>query len=379
MNTYLDYVIVSTDAFAIMMLTIINVTVLLEKNKVKRNTAFVGCVTMTIFSLIFEFLNYTLEGNVAHEGFLYISNYGTIVAGEGILYYFAKYAHECVNEKNKTANKMLKIVKILCFVDFVTQTIGLITGKTFVIKNAKFVAYPLYDTTFFTTAVCLTIIKIYLFKNQKYIGKYLYKVFTLYYILPVITTIILIINVNWSFLLQGVSLSLLIVYIGIEKQEKENLLIYLIDKDALTGLHNRNAWNKKTKEMRDKTDEIGIVFADLNNLKYANDQFGHLAGDVLINTFADILKTSFDERDIFRIGGDEFVIIVDKDINRIDELIKEFKSKIEDNNHIASFGMSVGKGNEINEIIRRAEANMYKDKKEYYKREEIDRRKKQKE
>lgn len=323
----LNSTIVATDILAILMLSIVDIAVVLEKNKVKRNSAFVGCVTMTIFSLLFEVFNYTLEGNPLHEGFLYITNYGTVIVGEGILYFFAKYAYECVNEKKNTKDIILNIIKGICAIDFVVQTFGVITGKSFVIKDAQFVATELYDISFICAGVGLAIIKIYLFRNSKYIGKYLYKVFTLYYVLPVIAVGVILINVEWSFLLQSIALSLLIIYIGIEKQEKENLLTDLIDKDTLTGLQNRNAWNDKIEEIINKTTEVGIVFADLNNLKYANDHFGHLAGDALINTFADILKSTFDERNIYRIGGDEFVVVVEKNVDNLKMKLKSLRKR----------------------------------------------------
>lgn len=374
MHVDLNSLIVATDVFAILMLTIIVISVKLEKNKAKRNSAFVCCTVLTICSLFFEVCNYTLEGNIANTSLLYVTNYGTVAVGEGILYFFAKYAYECVNEKWNTKNTLLKIVFVMCGIDVLIQTIGVFSGASFVIKDAYFVANDLYDITFITTAAGLIFIKIFLFKNKKYIGKYLYAVFTLYYVLPVITTIILIINVEWSFLLQGISLSLLIVYIGIEKQEKENLLTDLINKDSLTGLLNRTAWNKKINELNSNTNEIGVVFADLNNLKYANDHFGHLAGDALINTFTDILKICFKKDSIYRIGGDEFVVVIEKDLSEIENSINNFKEKIIENNHIACFGSETGKGTIINELIRKAEAKMYQNKNEYYKTESRNRR-----
>ena len=344
-----------------------------EKERGKRNRAFIFCALFTIVSLIFEILNYTLEGNPANVQILYITNYGTITVGDAILFFFAKYAFECVNDKKKSNDKVMLIIGIMCAVDFLIQTVGAFTGLSFTIENAQFVAKPLYDSTFITTVVGLAIIKIYLVMNKNYIGKYLYMVFSLYYVFPVITTIILLINPYLSFLLQGVSLALLIVYIGIEKQEKENLLIKLVDRDGLTGLLNRNAWNKKLVDIKNIQNNVGVVFADLNNLKYTNDNLGHIEGDNLINRFTNILKKSFKNDDIFRIGGDEFVIIVENS-DVFQTKIDNFKKTVIDNDYIASFGIDIGSPLNIEEVVKKAEEEMYRDKKEYYIRKGIERR-----
>lgn len=81
--------------------------------------------------------------------------------------------------------------------------------------------------------------------------------------------------------------------------------------DGLTGLKNRTAFNERISN----TDEnYGIVMFDVNNLKYVNDNFGHGAGDSLLLAAADTLKELFEplmvSSEIYRIGGDEFVVVL---------------------------------------------------------------------
>ena len=169
-----------------------------------------------------------------------------------------------------------------------------------------------------------------------------------------------------SFLLQGVALSLLIVYIGIEKQEKENLLIDLSNKDALTGLLNRTAWNKKLEEINSKAEKIRVVFSDLNNLKRTNDVLGHAAGDELINKFTNVLKSVFLDDEVYRIGGDEFVVVIEKNIDDSSNKIDCLRTIIKENDDIASFGECVGDSLNIISMIKDAETAMYQNKSEYY-------------
>ena len=374
MKIELSSAIVASDIFSIIILIIICLSVLLERKRGKRNNAFVFCSFFTIVSLVFEIFNYVLEGDIANTDLLYFTNYGTIVVGDAIIFFFAKYVYECVQDKKKSKDRIMIIFIALCSIDFVIQTVGVLTGTSFVIENAEFIAKPLYDSTFETTVLTLVLLKIYIAKNRNYIGRYLYSVFSLYYVFPILTTILLLISPYLSFLLQGVALSLLIVYIGIEKQEKENLLIDLSNKDTLTGLLNRTAWNKKLEEINSKAEKIRVVFSDLNNLKRTNDVLGHAAGDELINKFTNILKSVFLDDEVYRIGGDEFVVVIEKNIDDSSNKIDCLRTIIKENDDIASFGECIGDSLNIISMIKDAETAMYQNKSEYYKKNGVDRR-----
>ena len=83
--------------------------------------------------------------------------------------------------------------------------------------------------------------------------------------------------------------------------------------DLLTGVKNRNAMNNRVLRIvtgRERMpNSYGVIFADLNGLKTVNDDKGHRAGDKLLKKAADTLKTTFSGSEIYRAGGDEFVII----------------------------------------------------------------------
>ncbi|MBR0485951.1 MAG: GGDEF domain-containing protein, partial [Oscillospiraceae bacterium] len=84
--------------------------------------------------------------------------------------------------------------------------------------------------------------------------------------------------------------------------------------DLLTGVFNRNAMNNRVDALcshpcRNNPDAVGIVFADLNGLKQINDNEGHAAGDELLKHASDVLRHFFPEYEIYRAGGDEFMIV----------------------------------------------------------------------
>jgi diguanylate cyclase (GGDEF)-like protein len=80
--------------------------------------------------------------------------------------------------------------------------------------------------------------------------------------------------------------------------------------DLLTGCYNRNAYRNDTSEWTDLQGVL-LVTCDLNNLKQCNDTLGHTYGDKYITDSAAMLKKIFSEYGkVYRIGGDEFCIII---------------------------------------------------------------------
>ena len=84
-------------------------------------------------------------------------------------------------------------------------------------------------------------------------------------------------------------------------------------KDALTGVHNRNAYNRRVSEIEKilSTDKFAIMLFDIDDFKKINDTKGHLAGDETLKYLAEILKKNFSSSEdrIYRIGGDEFAVL----------------------------------------------------------------------
>ena len=91
-------------------------------------------------------------------------------------------------------------------------------------------------------------------------------------------------------------------------KEREQLLYT----DVLTGFHNRNYFGHNAEALQKGEYPQAILVADLNNLKRVNDAYGHAAGDALLRLFAAYIRELFPEGNVFRIGGDEFIILLDR-------------------------------------------------------------------
>lgn len=81
--------------------------------------------------------------------------------------------------------------------------------------------------------------------------------------------------------------------------------------DALTGLHNRTAFEQQMKRAEHSGDQVGIIVCDLDFLKVVNDFLGHDAGDQALRLAAEIVKNCCpEEAFVARIGGDEFAVLL---------------------------------------------------------------------
>ena len=147
--------------------------------------------------------------------------------------------------------------------------------------------------------------------------------------------------------------------------------------DAMTGLYNRNRFDQVVESRLEKYDMgLGIACLDLNGLKQVNDQRGHMAGDELIRGVAEQLRQVF-STGVYRIGGDEFVVIQDRwNEQRFRDSVETVRKGLEERNISCSVGISWRAENcDIKAQVDEADRLMYEDKRRFYSRRENDRRK----
>ncbi|GAV25381.1 GGDEF domain-containing protein [Carboxydothermus islandicus] len=109
--------------------------------------------------------------------------------------------------------------------------------------------------------------------------------------------------------------------------------------DALTGLFNRNYFNKMLNKIKTKG-PISLLLIDLDNFKNINDLYGHLAGDAVLQKVAEILKNVTRKVDIIvRWGGDEFAVVLwETEEQEALNIAQRIKTRIED--YDFAFGQS---------------------------------------
>ena len=147
--------------------------------------------------------------------------------------------------------------------------------------------------------------------------------------------------------------------------------------DQLTGFGNRFAMDQYVANMQ-PSESIGVVYCDITGLKNINDTKGHKEGDKLIIRSCACLRKVFGNEGIFRIGGDELLVLcseISKDylINKI-ELLKQ---EMSENSVVMAVGYAWREDGRIDfdRILAEAEQRMYEDKEAYYRNSGIERRK----
>lgn len=142
--------------------------------------------------------------------------------------------------------------------------------------------------------------------------------------------------------------------------------------DMLTGIMNRNEMNNRIDELREgreAVERLGIVFVDLNGLKRVNDQYGHVAGDRMLKESAAVLRQVFAGDEIYRAGGDEFMIITrGAEEEELRERCEEIKRKAAGYKHVdfAAGYCVVSDSRKIRSALKTADERMYRDKENYY-------------
>ncbi len=151
--------------------------------------------------------------------------------------------------------------------------------------------------------------------------------------------------------------------------------------DSLTGLENRVAFDALLKMISQEDSESNwtMLLMDVNGLKYANDTFGHQAGDALIVAASNIITNVYQSKgNCFRIGGDEFAVITRAPLNSLFLLYSNLQKDIEDYNRTALYHLSIAVGESrlcndagirksISDWKMDADLNMYRDKVRFHK------------
>ncbi|MBO4432095.1 MAG: amino acid permease [Clostridia bacterium] len=143
-------------------------------------------------------------------------------------------------------------------------------------------------------------------------------------------------------------------------------------RDPLTGVKSKNAYDGRIEKMNrlitdGKSDNFGIAVCDVNGLKFINDTYGHKAGDRYITDASALICEYFKHSPVYRIGGDEFCVIIEGyDYEHRETIIEQFnktvESHLDSNMVVVSLGISLfdkEKDKDSQSVFERADALMY--------------------
>lgn len=135
---------------------------------------------------------------------------------------------------------------------------------------------------------------------------------------------------------------------NMRRRDETLLLEKLAYKDFLTGGFNRTAYERDVQSYLDTQKSFRLILLDLNELKHINDTYGHNQGDEAIRLVFNAMKTSFVQGKNYRIGGDEFAVLIeDVDAIRFKDCLDSFQSILNETTKDFLYPILVAVGSDV--------------------------------
>ncbi len=374
--------IVSANIASSLFLLIILVSIFVNTNKFDLvSRLFTWSVIANISGLIIDSLCYKVGGVIKNDLILFWVGILTFAMPDVIQSILSFHLVATIRQIKKCPYIVSIVVVLLSFIDIIKNFVGAFNGKLFRIENHSYVFGEWVKEAGIIPMICIILMFIVVIKYRRAMGLKSFLAFSSYFFIPTVCTIIQLINPSFEFTFVAIALVQSLIYSVVQARQisesnmREKILGELAYLDTLTGLGNRRYYEKSLEKASD-TENIGTVFCDLNSLKYSNDHYGHVAGDELIIRFAKLLQQEFEDGDVCRISGDEFVVILrDIEKDEFENRVEKFNQIIYKNDRIASLGYAHGVNVDPVTLINTAEQMMYDDKEAYYKETGRERRK----
>ena len=366
-TSFLSAIISMEILSAVVCLILIIGNELKNRNKTRRARWFSASAACTIVGCVSDAISIMLDGSGAQAGLSFVISLLSMLSTLLLIGMFVSYLTAYISEREAIETTAVKISWSFVAISIIVTIACAFTGELYYFENGAFQAGPLYPAylLFNTSGLLIGVATIVKYQNAldfwDKIASYTYVAF------PAIAGLVSAYSENLSFTYPAIMLSELVVYAMINSdrlktlERKGEIDNYYAMHDELTGLNNRRALNDTFAELLSSNNKCGVVFSDINGLKYTNDHFGHEAGDGLIVRYSRILSEFFRTSEIYRISGDEFVcVLVDITEKAFDRRMSDLAKAIgEEEPPIASIGDSYGYAHTIKQLIQDAEAKMY--------------------
>lgn len=236
------------------------------------------------------------------------------------LYMWDKYLYIQIEKIKKINILKVKYFKMPLFINTVLLIINLKFNIIFSIdknnffQNEKFSIIPFLIGTFYYISIY-----IFLVKHKHTIPNDIYIFISIMYIFPFTASVLELFIPELLLTWGSITTVLIFSYILLQQE--------LFETDPLTGAFNRNFFNSfvsKTNKFTMNLSKLGAINIDLDEFKSINDTYGHKVGDDVLKNFVLLLNKAFKKKSkIIRMGGDEFIIIIENTSN--EEIISHIR------------------------------------------------------
>lgn len=362
------------------LLVIFTAYIVLPRSGNLKRDGFFLCLLSLIAGIASDMISWACECGPCARWLQYSSNTLCLVASGFITSFFSYYIIGLIREKKQVSWLPARIISVVNLCGTIVVLTAAFCGKLFDIMpypgSPDVMSYEaggfIYDIPNYLSGLSLLVLFIIVLRNAEVLGRKKIVVFSIYFLMPLFAGALELIadSLQFSYTITGICMS--IIYVMLQSSHIDELLLRekLLNEwsyvDSLTGLLNRRAFDREIEEAAGDS-IVRIAFCDLNGLKEVNDEKGHQAGDSYLISFSEMLTRHFSHDCVFRISGDEFVVVArgtgDEEFG---SRIEGLKRDIDSSSAIASMGTASGPGADVSALIKEAEIKMYEDKENYY-------------
>ncbi|MDX9692242.1 MAG: GGDEF domain-containing protein [Acholeplasmataceae bacterium] len=361
--------------YALIILLIVLVSLRKHKDlKSMNNRYFILALIHTSVALAADMMSVIFNGKPGQLIFLSNNFFNMILYTMGVCisFYWVLFVDHHIFKNNAHIKKIMPILVVPVIANIILSILSMFFNIYFHINATNTYERGTYYLFNFGINYAYIVYSVYLIiRYHKMIKKKDLIPLLMFPLLPFLGSIIQILNYGVLLIWPMAALSLMIIFIFIQSR--------LINIDALTELNNKREFNDFVMTQAKNNDQkkmIGGIFIDIDDFKKINDVLGHAVGDMVLKEFANILRKSFGFDDfIARIGGDEFVVVIEFEkqseffdsIETLKRNIQLFNaSKVFDIEIQASFGYDiydVNKYNNFENFVISLDQQMYRHKK----------------
>ena len=361
------WVMVALQALSmIVLLVLLYGTLTWNRKRDEKAKFYLACLICNLLALCADIFTWLYDGVPEKNGLVSVLIIVAVTFNYILTSVFIFYVSSVIREKVDFSWKYPR--NIACFNLLIVIAIFILTamGKVLSVVNGQIVLGDWYTPASLGCVVSIIFSIIIVFKYSQSLGGKTTAALLSYCFLPVFAAILTLFGSKLELGYMSATIAFLIVYVVIqsgrvsELELRTKLLTELSRTDSLTGLNSRTHFNELL-ESWDNSPK-GIVFCDLNFLKVVNDSVSHQAGDELLKTLADILRANFSQEELFRLSGDEFLVVSNKDEKTFSDSVEKLRKDLHNNGELAAVGAVYSRNGHVEKLIAEAEKLMYEDK-----------------
>lgn len=382
---------IALEIWGIVICVLAFVALLLERNQKKDKKGVSLCMEAAcILLLVCDSLAWCYRGNTGDAAYyiVRVSNFCVYLINYLYMSLFMLYLLINLNRGEKIMPVRARAVLVLSGIGILFLIASQFSDRLFYYIDADNIYHRSngYIISQIIAAVGLVLCFTIIIQYRKRIEKAVFWATMSYFILPCISTIVVMFYYGLSLQTVSVVMSTQIMFV-VDMIDVDRRLVrsrlevehakYEAEHDSLTGLYNKAAGMEKILEyIRNMTDsdKASVLFVDIDDFKGVNDTYGHAVGDYWIEVVGKLLKSECDSGDIAcRFGGDEFVLIHKgiADVNSMKAKMKRFARKMQlkatehgQDVHCSSGVCQItGSGHDPEECINMADNALYEAKK----------------